>query len=300
MLLHTHTALFPQDYHAHTRKLCPGQDVCCAEQQINGGIDKWLSFPNEALHVAVGCDCAVLGSSLSGSQQLPSLAGKSQHSMCLQLCADRGKLMEFQHAASPSLSVFVILLSPLIHFLYTSICIQEAHLVCRLTCSPWLPSGTLWYTEPWQSRGLAHRRRINSVDCLFCHDGLCSVNDRRAKCVLGKMSPLTSTCRNCEPAPSKGRAHGITWVIRLMEAHLRWIPLREIASGGWWRLVKMTNETGTSFLKKMVGASPSMHRETPWTDCQSITDRTFCSTSDWRVSLEGPKAKPGSLWLWII
>lgn len=77
---HTLTALLPQDYGGNTHILTHanyalGKMFVGVEQQINGGIDKWLWFPNEALHDAV------LGLFLSGSQQLPSLAGKSQHSM---------------------------------------------------------------------------------------------------------------------------------------------------------------------------------------------------------------------------
>lgn len=61
-----------------------GKMFVSVEQQINGGIDKWLWFPNEALHGAMK------GLFLSGSQQLPSLARKSQHSVWLHHCDDWG------------------------------------------------------------------------------------------------------------------------------------------------------------------------------------------------------------------
>lgn len=72
--IHTHTNMHVVPW---------GGRFVSAQQQTSGGIDEWLWFPNEALHDAVRCytEPKLGGLFLSGSQQLPSLARKSQHSM---------------------------------------------------------------------------------------------------------------------------------------------------------------------------------------------------------------------------
>lgn len=100
-----------------------------------------------------------------------------------------GMLMKFQHSASLLPSICLLFC-----FLYMSICIQGAHFDIKYA----LPDFPLVLCDALSWRTLAElgagsEGQEYTLNCLFLHDGSCSVNDSRTKCVPGKCLPVVST-----------------------------------------------------------------------------------------------------------
>lgn len=137
--------------HSHTyiRKLCPEWDVCYY-RATNQWCHWWMALVCK-WSTAWGCTVqqrAVLGLFLSGSQQLPSLAGKSQHSEMLHRCDGLGKVMDFRHGGSFYGFIFVLFsLSSFVFFASLCVLTRPHSSFCCLV--------THWDKGYLQSRGLA-------------------------------------------------------------------------------------------------------------------------------------------------